>query len=217
MDELRRAQSQLPVEVRAAEARAEAARETVAAQRKALEDAETRHRACERDLQDAEARKSKFQAQAPLVKTNAEYTALLQQIEGTEALVSDLETRILEALEEVDSGAGALRHVEQEQGEHERVALQEAKELRARLEEVSAKLETQEAERAQLVSVLPADTRARYERVCKSGALGTSFIVGRSCGRCHRDVPFQTINLVHAGELQHCGNCGRILIETPEA
>src|SRR5262245_63706997 len=82
IEELRRAEVQLPRSLQQAEAGAQAARDRVAAERKALEDAEKRRRSTESELQDAESKRTKFQAQTSMVKTNAEYTALLHEIDG---------------------------------------------------------------------------------------------------------------------------------------
>jgi len=210
--DLRRQGEQLPRAIEQAEARAQLARERVAEQRKRLAEAEAAHRVKERELQDAEGRRSKFQAQTAMVKTNTEYTTLLHEIDRAAELISDVETQILEALERVDESSQELRRIEAEERLQERTSLDEAEKLKKQLVEVSAALLDRESERLRCVSVLPGDTRGRYERVCRQGGLGTALVVGQSCARCHRDIPIHTTNQVRAGELHHCGNCGRILI-----
>jgi len=210
--DLRRERDRLPAAIAREEQEAEAAREAIARQRGRCSELQAQHRACERDLQDAEAQRSKFHTQSTQVKTNAEYTALLREIDQVGSRISELETAILQVMEDGDEAARELERIEVEEREREQVHLKQAEELRAQLTQTERALEVEEGERAQLVSLLPSETRGRYERVCREGGLGTSPIVGRSCARCHRDVPFQTINLVRNGDLHHCGNCGRILV-----
>jgi len=214
--ELRRQHARLPGLIEEAEGRAQVARDIVADQRKRLEDAESQHRAKERELQEVEGRRTKFQAQTALVKTNTEYTTLLHEIDQAGELISEIETQILEALERVDLTSEQLKQVASEQSASERLHLEEAKKLRAELEQVALDLSARESERIGLIAELPESTRARFERVCREGGLGTSVVANHSCGRCHRDVPLQTVNLLRAGELHHCGNCGRILIVDDE-
>ena len=212
VEELRRAEVQLPRSLQQAEAGALQARECVAAERRALEDAEKLRRTSESELKDAEAKRSKFQAQTSMVKTNAEYSALLHEIEGTGQLISAIETQILESLEAIDTARGRVKRVESEQREVEQGHLRDAQALRERLVEVQKLVAEREAERVQLVGKLPPDVRSKYTRVRDGIGSGTAQVSGRSCSRCHRDVPYETINRLGAGELHHCGNCGRLLV-----
>jgi len=209
---LRRQQVRLPQKADEAEGRAQAARDVVAEQRKELEEAQAQHRAKEREVQDVEARRGKFQAQTALVKTNTEYTTLLHEIDQATDSISEIETEILEAMERVDASSQHLKQVTAEQGAQERIHVDEAKKLRDELAQVEVELASRESERNELIGLLPAETRARYDRVCRDGGLGTALVANQSCSRCHRDVPLQVTNLILAGELHHCGNCGRILI-----
>jgi predicted nucleic acid-binding Zn-ribbon protein len=212
VEELRRAEVQLPRSLQQAEAGAQQARDRVAAERRALEDAEKRRRSTESELKDAEAKRTKFQAQTSMVKTNAEYTALLHEIESAGQRISSLETDILESMEAIDSASRSVKQVEGEQRTVEQSHQRESQVLREKLVEVQKLLAEREGERGQLVGKLPADVRAKYTRVKDGTGSGTAQVAGRSCSRCHRDVPYETINRLGAGELHHCGNCGRLLV-----
>jgi uncharacterized protein len=212
IEELRRAEVQLPRSLQQAEAGAQAARDRVAAERRALEDAERRRRTTESELQDAEAKRSKFQAQTSMVKTNAEYTTLLHEIEAAGQRISALETQILESMEAVDAASRSVKQVDADQKAVEQEHVREAQALREKLVEVQKLLAEREAERGVLVVKLPADVRAKYTRVRDGSGSGTAQVANRSCARCHRDVPYETVNRLSAGELHHCGNCGRLLV-----
>ena len=105
-----------------------------------------------------------------------------------------------------------MKQVDGEQRAVEQGHLREAQTLREKLVEVQKLVAEREAERTQLLAKLPADVRAKYTRVKDGTGSGTAQVVGRSCARCHRDVPYETVNRLGAGELHHCGNCGRLLV-----
>ena len=212
IEELRRAEVQLPRALQQAEAGVQAARDRVAAERRALEDAERQRRSTESELKDAEAKRTKFQAQTSMVKTNAEYTALLHEIEVAGQRISALETQILESMDAIDAAGRSVKQVDAEQRVVEQDQLREAQALREKLAEVQKVVAEREAERGQLLAKLPADVRAKYTRVRDGTGSGTAQVAGRSCSRCHRDVPYETINRLSAGELHPCGNCGRLLV-----
>ena len=215
-EELGRVRAQLPKTIAGIEARAEAARQKIAAQAAAVDAARHEHREQEGRLRDLEAQRTKFQAQAPMVKTNTEYTALLQQIDGATDKISEIETRILEAMERIDAESAMLKQIEAEQSEIESGLKREIGALQSRLAEVETEIVERERQRDELISVLPSDARSRYERVRKVSGGGTSLIVGRSCARCHRDVPYEVINRVIGGEIHTCGNCARILVKVDD-
>jgi len=179
--------------------------------------AEQERRAREAALQTAETQRTKFQSQTALVKTNAEYTALLHEIEVSGQRISEIETEILTAMEAVDEASQAVTRVVREQAEVEKSLVGEVERLRARLVEVEREAETCEQERQGLVAKLPADARVRYDRVWKGRGSGTALIAVRSCASCHRDVPFESINRALAGDCQPCVNCGRLLVPADEA
>jgi len=211
-EELRRALAQLPQAIAQAEAQVQTARDTVTACKAQLDESEKRRRSHESDLKDAEAKRAKFQAQTSAVKTNQEYTALLHEIDGLGTKISELETAILEAMEAIDTARSTLKATEVEQRKLEQVAVGQVGQLRERLAQVESDLKVREAERAQLAGALPADLRVRYERVRVGKGSGTAQFSGRVCGKCHREIPYEIINRIGAGEAHPCGNCTRILV-----
>lgn len=217
VEELGRDQEQIPRQIADAEARIQAARDRVAQQKAALAGAEQDRRGREAALQMAETQRTKFQAQTALVKTNAEYTALLHEIEVSGQRISEIETEILTAMESVDAASRALAGVAREQTEIEKVLVGDADRLRARLTEVQGEATVREQERQKLVASLPVDVQSKYARIWKARGTGTAMIVVRSCGSCHREVPYETINRVLAGECHPCAYCGRVLVSAEEA
>jgi hypothetical protein len=214
IDDLLRRKSQLPQAIVAAQAGAQQARDVIAQRHQQLAEAEKTRRGKEAELRDFEARRLKFQGQSAQVKTNDEYKALLHQIDDVAQRISETEDQILIALETAEGIAGELGEVERQQREIEQRHVRDGDALHGQLGEVEKELERRQQERETLIPLLPRELAPRYLRVRGSTGSGTAFLVGRSCGRCHRDVPIETINRLRAGEGHVCGNCGRLLVFT---
>ena len=213
---LARQLAQLPTDIEAAEARGAAARQALADERERLEEAEHRRREKEAELQDCEARRTKYQGQTSQVKTNTEYTALLSEIDGVTARISKVEEEILEAMEDVDRVGSTLKEMEGDKKREEELALRAAEELREQLAGVERDVAAHEEERLKLVTELPAAAVQPYQRTHKGRGGGTTSLQGQACVACHRDVPLETINRVIASELHTCPHCQRILVVPEE-
>jgi predicted nucleic acid-binding Zn-ribbon protein len=209
---LRREQREIPVQVSGLETRVELARGTIVAEEQRLADSERRHRELEGELQDTESQRSKFQSQTALVKTNAEYTTLLREIDQSTARIGEIEEQILILMdrnEELRSEVAAT--VEREQASA-RDMEKRISERQARLVEVEQELVTRGGELEVLLERVEPRVRGHYARVCKARGNGVARIRGITCGACNRDVPFEVINRVAAGEFHSCGACQRILL-----
>src|SRR5512134_2615373 len=106
---LERERARLPQAIAAAEARAAAAREAAAQVRARLETAEKERRTHEAEVQDLSSKRSKFQAQSAVVKTNKEYTTLLHEIETHSARIAEVEDAILVAMEAIENAGVAAK------------------------------------------------------------------------------------------------------------
>lgn len=215
-EQLARQREQIPEEIARTEAAVRAAREAVEAERRALETAEHTRREKEAELQDCEARRTKYQGQTAMVKTNEEYTALLAEIDGVTHRISTVEDEILSAMEKIEELTAHLATFERDQKAEEERLEARIGELRERLVEVGREIETRDAMRDEILGGLPSEARLWYDRSRKGRGSGTSMIVGRACGACHRDIPYETINRVLASEVQSCHNCGRLLVMPDE-
>jgi len=214
---LERERARIPVALAEQQAKLAAAEEALAAHRRAAEEAEKRRRASETELEDVRVRRGKLQAQSAQVKTNQEYTAMLHEIEGATRRMSDLEDEILGAMEDGDAARAALRTFEEEHRRVEQEIRRAIGELSRRLELVDGALGTRRGEEEKLLTELDASVRATYARVKRVRGTGTSRVRGRIRSACNRDVPFETMNRIRAGELHACVNCARLLVVVADA
>jgi hypothetical protein len=186
--------------------------------KKQLADQQLKRRAIEKDIEDATVQERKFASQLPAVKKNEEYQALLHEIAGSKSKRSDLETGVLESLEEEERLAGARPKIEAalKAAEAER-AQQLASIDQAETDARTGALKIDEA-RAVEIAGLTAPTRARYERVFSSrdGRAVVAILKG-ACGGCFRGQPPQVLQEARKRDrLLICENCGRLLVLPPE-
>ncbi len=209
---LERERTQIPVSIEELERKAQVAKDVIAQERNTLEETADTRRSKEGDLQDCEAKRSKVQEQSARVKTNVEYAAPVNGVEGLTARISQLEEEILLSMETVDQVSARLKTVEIEQTKLEQDLLGQAQGLRERMEVVKQELAAKDTERAELLTHLSPDIVANYQRLRGARGQAMARIEAHICAACHRQVPPETVNRVLAGEMHTCPSCLRILL-----
>ena len=209
---LERERARLLEAIAASEARATAARDAAAHARAAHDAAEKERRAHEAEVQDLTAKRGKFQAQSAVVKTNKEYTTLLHEIEVHSARISEVEDRILVAMEAIEGASEQVKQADAAARQADQEVGKEVAELRAQLAEVEKALAQRVEERAALLAALGPKVEAMYARVRKSRASGIARIEHGGCSACHRTLPPEVMNRVRAGEVHACSSCHCILV-----
>ncbi len=215
MEELHAEHSARRAEIEAVEADAEEARRV--------------RRQAESASRDAEDRLAHFQQQVSRVRTQREYSALLQEIDTVKAEIKALEEEALGALERYDNAQAAL--------EEQRAAFAD---LDQRYAEAQAKWEGEKPEVEQqatalrgqiedLRNLLPRGVVALFERIYErrdgdataalmqsegGGAAGNPW----HCSACNYRVRLQVVTDIRLqGKLIHCDGCKRILYVSDEA
>jgi predicted nucleic acid-binding Zn-ribbon protein len=203
---------QLPRSIDETEQEAEDARRRLEVEREAFAEFERSRRDQESELQDCEARRDRYRSQTAQVKTNEEYTALLHEIDAVTQRISELEEGILVAMVEIDERGERVTRMEAEETGLEQARQDRIKGFRERLEQVLQKIKEREAEREGWVGRLDASIQVHYRRIVGARGGGIAHINGRTCATCYRDIPYETVNRVIAGEVHTCPSCQRILV-----
>jgi predicted nucleic acid-binding Zn-ribbon protein len=193
--------------------RREAAENEREAAAQALHEAEAEQRRAEVDVQDKQALKQKLESQQFQVKTNEAYTALLHEIEQAGEGVSEGETRVLEAMEAIDSARERLSQAEKQAeatlagvAEQERVTDLREKELDARIAQLRGSREA-------LCQELDAELLAQYQRIASRRRPAIARVRDEMCLGCRIHLPpQQQIELMRGEVLITCSRCHRILI-----
>lgn len=198
-----------------------AAREVgVAESREALTSAEAAQRQAEARLQDQEALLQRLESQQFQVKSNEAYTALLSEMDHARQAISDCETRILEAMEQIESARGALSRAEQEARANDARVDEEERALAEREELLVREIARLRAERDPLCQRIDPELLVRYSRVAARRRPAVVLVSGEMCTGCRMDIPPQSYIEILRGEgVVTCGHCQRVLIhlEGPRA
>jgi predicted nucleic acid-binding Zn-ribbon protein len=188
-----------------------------------IAEAEAVKRAAEVTTQDFEVKLKHYQEQVNRVKTQREYSAILQEIDLVKEHTRDLEEQTLAAMEtqeEAETTLGELRPA------FETLDAQYAEES-AKWEiakpGVAQQAESTRAHIAELREEIPASTRLLFERVrerSSGSTLAEVLPVKRNvrgpsmwhCGACHYNVrPQSVVDITNNGNVILCDSCKRIL------
>jgi uncharacterized protein len=150
-----------------------------------------------------------------------ELEGLQHEITSLARRQSTLEDELLEVMEQretLDAQLAALT-AGQESLSAERAELDTRRD--AALADMEASAARRDTERAELVTQLPADLLALYDRIrAASGGVGAAMLRHRRCEGCHLELAGSELNAVRAAaadDIVRCENCRRILVRTAQS
>jgi len=166
----------------------------------------------ERQLDEKQEDREKYNAQLPLIKTNREYKAILLEIDVVEKEISDLEELMIGRMTEVEE---IEARAASEAAEVDR-AREEAEKEKTKLEQqqraIEESLEGTRSEREHLAAGIDVSLLSQYNRIrVRKGGLAMARINDESCGACHMLLPPQVVNEVIGGIVKTCPSCNRLL------
>jgi predicted nucleic acid-binding Zn-ribbon protein len=206
--------ARLPKEIEALQAAVGEARKAAEGVKARLDAVKKELRTKERDLDDIAVKRSKSEARLYEVKTNAEYSAVLVEIESIKALKGRTEEEILALMERQETLAVEIREAEARLKVREEQGRRDEAVIRHKLGQVEQELEGVRGERAVLAKELPRTLLADYERILKGcGGLAVVGITSTHvCGGCRVTIRPQLLQELRLGQtLLHCDSCGRFI------
>jgi predicted nucleic acid-binding Zn-ribbon protein len=206
--------AKLPKEIEALRARIAEAKKTVDTAKAGLDATRKETRAREKDLEDNQVKRQKFEGQLYQVKTNKEYSAVLAEIEEVKQQKSKIEEEILTLMERQERLAGEIKDAEGGLKAAESEGAVTEKQLRERLAAVEAELGGVKGERASVARGLPANVLTDYDRLlrARSGLAIVPVLKPNLCGACRMTVTPQRLQELRAqNALLACESCGRYL------
>jgi predicted nucleic acid-binding Zn-ribbon protein len=208
--------------LRAGEPWAEGARTAAARRRKAAElearraELEKAQRLAEREREHAleEAGRIEKRVYGGEVRNLRDLEGLQKNLQGVRERVSDLETRILEAMEALENLDPELRRAREGLAQAEEALTRQRSEGGKRLAAIEARLPGLEAERAELAAQVEAVVLGEYERArARAGGVGVARLTGGTCESCGVEVSPLVASRVRKWDRAYaCENCGRILV-----
>lgn len=152
------------------------------------------------------------------VSASRELAVLADDLASLEARSSDLEDRVLEAMERREVLQATVDALEEETSALQ-VSITEAElALHAAEAAIDRTIETLEAERGGLSSKVAPGTLSLYEDLRRRlGGVVAASLTGNRCGGCHLSLPASELDRLRrlpAGAVATCEQCGRILVVT---
>jgi hypothetical protein len=184
----------------------------------ALEQCRKRQASVKSDQQDLRTRVAEYRTRLLGIKTNDEYRAMLKQIDYALGKIDDMDTVLLESMEEEEVLQEKLEKAGREL-ERYRKRYETRKEM---LSEKSRQLESEvlrmEEERMDAASALDQKLLRRYEQARASGRM--EVVVGLksgACGGCLTNVPPQNGVEIKSGFTFDCPICGCFVVWTDDS
>jgi predicted nucleic acid-binding Zn-ribbon protein len=166
----------------------------------------------ELEVQDFEAKRSKYKGQLGEVKTNKEYTALLHEIENVEREIRSREDLILEAMEKVEGGLASVKAEESAFKAVESTRRDEIRAIEASISECQKTRAEVAATREKKVTALKPDLLAEYSRILQRRGTALSEAKDGGCTMCHVKLRAQVyVDVKRNDAIITCSSCSRIL------
>jgi uncharacterized protein len=208
--------AEIPEQRRVLEERVSGERSRLDAARAALEDSRKARRQLESEVQDLEAKRSRYKTQLMEVKTNKEYTAMLHEIESVEREIRSREDRIIEEMERAEALDGDVASEEGAFRDVEHAARGERATLDARENQLGRERQKAGEERDAVASSIPEQPLLLYQRVAKLRGTAVAEARDGMCQTCHVKVrPQLWVDLRRNEQLFQCPSCNRILYYEP--
>jgi predicted nucleic acid-binding Zn-ribbon protein len=202
----------LPQKKAAIEAQIVADRAALDAAKGALDGLSKDRKRLELEVQDFEAKRSKYKGQLGEVKTNKEYTALLHEIENVEREIRSREDLILDAMERVEGGQSKVKAEEAAFKSVEATRRDEMKLIDEKVKERQSKRAEVASTREKKIGSLKPELLAEYSRILKLRGTALSEAKDGACTTCHVKLRAQMyVDVKHNDAIIPCPSCGRIL------
>jgi predicted nucleic acid-binding Zn-ribbon protein len=180
--------------------------------REDLASSQKKRRQLEADLQDLEAKRSKYKGQLMEVKTNKEYTAMLHEIEGAERDIRAREDLILVEMEKAEDQGAALKGEEKSFKLAEETHRTEVKALDERVVSLSAQAAALRSSRDTLATTISEDALELFNRVAGFRGVAVAEARDEMCQVCHLKLrPQMWVEIRRNDAIVQCQGCNRIL------
>ena len=166
----------------------------------------------ELEVQDFEAKRSKYKGQLGEVKTNKEYSALLHEIENVDREIRAREDHILDAMEKMEGGLSKVKAEESAFKIVEATRRDEVKVIDAEIQAAQGKRSEAAALREKKVGALRGELLSEYSRILKARGTALAEAKDGACCMCHVKLrPQVYVDVKHNDRIITCSSCSRIM------
>jgi predicted nucleic acid-binding Zn-ribbon protein len=204
---------QLPEELQAQAQAMEAQQAELAANLQELENLKAQRRDKEGEMADLEQGIKTSRQRLMEIKNNIEYRAMLKEIAFKEDQRDQMETKVLELMDQMEAQNQRLAAHKSRLDELQQAFTRRQKEIEVQLKELKKRAADLEKKREILRQRLPAALLKRYEFIRQRHNSTTMAEVRQGvCLGCHMNIlPQQFIDLQKGEEILQCPHCQRIL------
>ena len=173
----------------------------------------TQQRSAERELATQEDLLHKVRSRLSELKTNKEYQAHLFEIEQSRKKKDSIEEGVLETMQRVEENALALKELQAETDEAQKLFDSEKARLESQFSEIANELSELTQRQQQVADTVEKPLLARYNRLkTMRKGYAVAEVKDGACGGCRLQLPPQLVAEVRRGdELMDCSYCHRLL------
>ena len=211
--------SEIPIKISDLETAAQSKKAAYEAGVSLAEELANRRRTLEGEVELARTKLSRLKEQLMAVKTNKEYTAMLNEIKTAETHISNEEDKILDLMEELESGEKAIKLAETEMRRERAVIDDEIRRMKEDGPALESELEILRGEKASVEAGVNPELITDYRRI-SDARKGVALAEAKDelCGACHvRIRPQMYADLLLTETIMFCDSCSRILFVREES
>jgi predicted nucleic acid-binding Zn-ribbon protein len=152
------------------------------------------------------------------VSATRELQAMAAEVDSLTARASELESRVLEAMDEREPLDARVDNIDGEKSSLLVARAAVGEQLAVREAEIAAETDALNAARAVAAAQVPDELAINYGRLRQRlGGVGIARLVGSRCDGCHLTLAATELDQLRRqppGTLNYCEQCGRILVAT---
>ncbi|MHB2026373.1 MAG: zinc ribbon domain-containing protein [Elusimicrobiota bacterium] len=213
LDGLKAERERIPVEVGALRKKIESGKSRLALAKASIIGFEKQKKEREIELAQKEESEQKHSRELNAVKTNEAFKALQSEIAKAKADAGDIETQILQIMEQIDAARRLEKTAAAEFAGAEKSIMAEIAECDARAAQIDSRFESAKAARAAAAAAVDPAALKLYERIREHGRHDAVVAIeGSHCGACRISLaPHVIVDLTKASQAILCESCQRIL------
>ncbi|MFQ5670596.1 MAG: zinc ribbon domain-containing protein [Acidobacteriota bacterium] len=208
-----RIETEIPRHIAELESELRGVRDRVEAGEAAIQEAQRERARLELDLKSAEEKVNKYKVALMQVKTNDEYRAALNEIDYTNRIRSDLESRVLELMEAVENRLQEMEGLKEELRTEDAKIHADRKVLEDERDGLVKDRAGKQEEANHIQKSLPDHILRTYSRIAAvRGGVALTQAINSLCGSCNmrlRPSVFQQVK--RNDQVMTCDSCGRII------
>ena len=218
--------ARIPVEIKLLEEKKAQFKNTLQTLDEDLKKQKLSQKELEKDIESKKANLLKISSQLNSVKKNEEYTALLKEIDLHKKEIFQIENKIIEIMESLESMEAEKDKRKKQTQEDESLVTREIQEKNQELAAIKNKVTEMEKIRTEAASLCSGQLFQKYQKfVDKKQAIAlVPLEKNGACSGCHQILPPNIKNDVLKGRIVQCDNCARLLFwdkstdeKTPDA